>query len=93
MHYWFEEPYEAFVELSELYDKHIHDQMERRFIIVDDNTKIGLVELVDINPIHEFFINGKYHDVKRMYILQENYTAKYCSNSKKEHSSTLKHLI
>jgi hypothetical protein len=31
MRYWFEEPYEAFVELSDLYDKHIHDQSERRF--------------------------------------------------------------
>ena len=30
MRYWFEEPYEAFVELSDLYDKHIHDQSERR---------------------------------------------------------------
>ncbi len=26
MRYWFEEPYEAFVELSDLYDKHIHDR-------------------------------------------------------------------
>ncbi|ONG03090.1 spermidine acetyltransferase [Escherichia coli] len=25
MRYWFEEPYEAFVELSDLYDKHIHE--------------------------------------------------------------------
>jgi hypothetical protein len=33
MRYWFEEPYEAFVELSDLYDKHIHDQSERRFVI------------------------------------------------------------
>lgn len=31
MRYWFEEPYEAFVELTDLYDKHIHDQSERRF--------------------------------------------------------------
>ena len=29
----FEEPYEAFVELQDLYDKHIHDQSERRFIV------------------------------------------------------------
>ncbi|MDI9228904.1 hypothetical protein QMZ20_23365, partial [Serratia bockelmannii] len=36
MRYWFEEPYEAFVELSDLYDKHIHDQSERRFIIERD---------------------------------------------------------
>ena len=42
MRYWFEEPYEAFVELSDLYDKHIHDQSERRF----------LVELVEINHVH-----------------------------------------
>ena len=33
MRYWFEEPYEAFVELTDLYDKHIHDQSERRFIV------------------------------------------------------------
>jgi diamine N-acetyltransferase len=150
MHYWFEEPYEAFVELSELYDKHIHDQTERRFIIENDNAKVGLVELVNINHIHrraefqiiiapayqgkgyarkasqlaidygfsvlnpykiyllvdknnekaihiyntlgfqkegllihEFFVNGKYIDTKRMYILQEDYFANYASDSKK----------
>ena len=33
MGYWFEEPYESFVELEELYRKHIHDQSERRFIV------------------------------------------------------------
>lgn len=52
MRYWFEEPYEAFVELTELYDKHIHDQSERRFIIEHDDIKVGLVELVDIDHIH-----------------------------------------
>ncbi|RLM27833.1 spermidine acetyltransferase [Brenneria alni] len=52
MRYWFEEPYEAFVELSDLYDKHIHDQSERRFIIEHEQTKVGLVELVEINHIH-----------------------------------------
>lgn len=52
MRYWFEEPYEAFVELSDLYDKHIHDQTERRFIIEKENVKVGLVELVEINHIH-----------------------------------------
>ena len=46
MRYWFEEPYEAFVELSDLYDKHIHDQSERRFIIEHEGAKVGLVELV-----------------------------------------------
>ncbi|PIJ49148.1 spermidine acetyltransferase [Erwinia sp. OLTSP20] len=52
MRYWFEEPYEAFVELSDLYDKHIHDQSERRFVLEHDDEKAGLVELVDINHIH-----------------------------------------
>lgn len=52
MRYWFEEPYEAFVELVELYDKHIHDQMERRFIIDMSGTNIGLVELIEIDYIH-----------------------------------------
>jgi len=59
MRYWFEEPYEAFVELSDLYDKHIHDQSERRFIIEKqdkdrekDNLRVGLVELAEINYIH-----------------------------------------
>ena len=41
MRYWFEEPYEAFVELTDLYDKHIHDQSERRFIVEHDKAKVG----------------------------------------------------
>ena len=52
MHYWFEEAYEAYVELSDLYDKHIHDQSERRFVAVLDGVRVGLVELVEINHIH-----------------------------------------
>jgi len=52
MRYWFEEPYEAFVELSDLYDKHIHDQSERRFVVECDGDKAGLVELVEINHVH-----------------------------------------
>jgi len=52
MSYWFEEPYEAFVELQDLYDKHIHDQGERRFILEKDEEMVGLVELVEIDYIH-----------------------------------------
>lgn len=52
MRYWFEEPYEAFVELSDLYDKHIHDQTERRFIIDHAGSNVGLVELVEIDHVH-----------------------------------------
>ncbi len=141
MAYWFEEPYESFAELEELYRKHIHDSTERRFIVEnEDEESIGLVELVEINNIHrtaefqiiiapdfqgngyartlinralnyaftilnlhkvylhvavenekaihlyeecgfveeghlvkEIFINGKYCDIKRMYILQDEY--------------------
>lgn len=60
MGYWFEEPYESFVELEELYRKHIHDQSERRFIVQDGERKrVGLVELVEIDHLHrraEFLI-------------------------------------
>ncbi len=53
MAYWFEEPYEAFIELQQLYDKHIHDQSERRFIAENgDGCAVGLVELVEITHIH-----------------------------------------
>lgn len=52
MSYWFEEPYEAFVELQELYDKHIHAQSERRFILELDGQMVGLVELMEIDYIH-----------------------------------------
>jgi len=52
MRYWFEEPYETFAELSALYDEHIHDQRERRFVVELDGEKTGLVELVEIDHVH-----------------------------------------
>ena len=53
MSYWFEEPYESYLELEEIHMKHIHDQSERRFIIKDfKNNKLGLVELTEIDFIH-----------------------------------------
>lgn len=57
MNYWFEEPYESFDELVDLYDKHIHDANERRFIAWHENANgesepVGLVELIEINTIH-----------------------------------------
>jgi diamine N-acetyltransferase len=149
MAYWFEEPYESFDELEELYNRHIHDNAERRFVVenraVENGARelIGLVELIEIDYIHrraefqiiiapahqgkgyarfcihkaldysftilnlhkiylsvavdnekalhlyeqcgfveeghlvgEFFIEGQYRDVKRMYILQEDYLAR-----------------
>lgn len=52
MSYWFEEPYESFAELQDLFEKHIHNQSERRFILMDDKKIVGLVELVEIDLIH-----------------------------------------
>lgn len=52
MRYWFEEPYETFVELAALYDEHIHDQTERRFVVVCEDKNAGLVELVEIDHVH-----------------------------------------
>ena len=52
MAFWFEEPYESLDELSNLYEKHIHDDAERRFVIDLDNEFAGIVELIDINFIH-----------------------------------------
>ena len=53
MRYWFEEAYESFAELSQLYERNIHNQTERRFIIATEaNEPAGLVELVEINHLH-----------------------------------------
>ena len=53
MRYWFEEPYETFSELSQLYDRHVHDLRERRFVAVDKSgTTIGLTELIELDYIH-----------------------------------------
>jgi diamine N-acetyltransferase len=53
MRYWFEEPYETFSELSQLYDRHVHDQRERRFVAVDNTGEtLGLVELIELDYIH-----------------------------------------
>ena len=52
MSYWFEEPYESLTELQYLFDKHLLDESERRFIVEDENQVVGIVELVEINYIH-----------------------------------------
>ncbi|GHD69826.1 spermidine N1-acetyltransferase [Jeongeupia chitinilytica] len=60
MRYWFEEPYETFAELTQLYEQHVHDQRERRFVAVDAaDEPVGLVELIELDYIHrrgEFLI-------------------------------------
>ena len=52
MRYWFEEHFETFAELTALYDEHIHDQRERRFVVQARGEKAGLVELVEIDHVH-----------------------------------------
>ncbi|MDW5415691.1 spermidine N1-acetyltransferase [Iodobacter sp. CM08] len=53
MRYWFEEPYETFSELTQLYDQHVHDVRERRFVAVDGNDEmVGFVELIELDYIH-----------------------------------------
>lgn len=52
MCYWFEEFYEVFVELFDLYDKYIYDQSEWCFVVECDGEKVGLVELVEINYVY-----------------------------------------
>src|SRR5699024_12555948 len=52
MSYWFEEPYKSMARLQDLYGKNMHNQHERRFILKKNNEKLGLVELVSIDPIH-----------------------------------------
>ncbi|CAH1853551.1 GNAT family N-acetyltransferase [Convivina intestini] len=49
---WFEEPYTSFDELSILYDRHVLDQSERRFVIEVEGDFAGIVELVEIDTIH-----------------------------------------
>ena len=52
MAFWFKEPYESLDELTILYNKHIHDDDERRFVIDLGKKFAGIIELVDINYIH-----------------------------------------
>lgn len=52
MRLWFEEPYESLDELFSLYDKHIHDNSERRFVIDVAGVFAGIVELMSIDYIH-----------------------------------------
>ncbi|NHQ85482.1 spermidine N1-acetyltransferase [Iodobacter sp. HSC-16F04] len=53
MRYWFEEPYETFSELTQLYDQHVHDVRERRFVAIDGNNEMaGFVELIELDYIH-----------------------------------------
>lgn len=49
---WFQEAYTSFDELELLYDRHVLDQTERRFVVEDDKQFIGVVELMYIDGLH-----------------------------------------
>lgn len=49
---WFEEAYTSFDELEILYEKHVLDQSERRFVIDVDGQFAGVVELMYIDYLH-----------------------------------------
>lgn len=49
---WFEEAYTSFDELELLYEKHVLDQTERRFVIDVDGQFAGVVELMYIDDLH-----------------------------------------
>ena len=52
MAFWFEEPYQSLDELISLYDRHIHKDNERRFVIDADGKFVGIIEIIEINYIH-----------------------------------------
>ncbi|MCB0319009.1 MAG: GNAT family N-acetyltransferase [Bdellovibrionales bacterium] len=54
MNYFFEEPYETYRELEDLFEKHIHNQTERRFVIEERSTSkpVGVLSLIEIDEIN-----------------------------------------
>jgi diamine N-acetyltransferase len=54
MTYFFEEPYETKRELEDLFEKHIHNHAERRFILEESATKelVGVLSLIEIDEIN-----------------------------------------
>jgi diamine N-acetyltransferase len=54
MSYFFEEPFETIRELEDLYEKHVHNQTERRFILEEAKTKasVGVLSLIEIDEIN-----------------------------------------
>ncbi|MBY7144179.1 spermidine N1-acetyltransferase [Virgibacillus sp. NKC19-3] len=52
MSYWFEEAYKSMATLKDQYDKNMSNPHVRHFILKKGNKKLGLVELVAIDPIH-----------------------------------------
>jgi diamine N-acetyltransferase len=54
MNYFFEEPFETVRELEDLYEKHVHNSTERRFVLEEISTgaSVGVLSLVEIDEIN-----------------------------------------
>lgn len=54
MNYFFEEPFETVRELEDLYEKHVHNSTERRFVLEERSTgvSVGVLSLVEIDEIN-----------------------------------------
>lgn len=53
MRLFFEEPYETFRELEDLFEKHIHNSWERRFVIENaEGEQLGVLSLLEIDEIN-----------------------------------------
>lgn len=50
--YWFVEPMVSLAAIEDRYDRRLHDESERRFVIDDAGRRCGIVELVDIDQRH-----------------------------------------
>ncbi|WOC11019.1 GNAT family N-acetyltransferase [Gordonia sp. MP11Mi] len=50
--YWFIEPYLTRVDVQAQFERRRGDATARRFVISDDGADVGIVELVDISPLH-----------------------------------------
>lgn len=67
MGYFFEEPFETVRELEDLYEKHVHNTTERRFVLetVGTNEPVGVLSLIEIDEINrkceiDIIIDEKY---------------------------------
>ena len=50
--YWFIEPYLTRADVQTQFERRRGDITARRFVISDDGADVGIVELVDISPLH-----------------------------------------
>lgn len=67
MGYFFEEPFETLRELDDLYEKYVHNQTERRFVLEDSTAEaqVGVLSLIEIDEINrrceiDIIIDEKY---------------------------------